>query len=75
MRNMVTHFRIKYSDGRELGVKKIQEMPEATNFQSSEAEHILGMAEYLVEDGTHLYPLETGVYRVQETGEIVMPVL
>ena len=70
----VTHFQIERA-GKGLDVSKIENFADVTNQDSAEPEYIPTTIEYVVEDGTHLMPLECGTFRIQETGEIVRQLL
>ena len=52
----ITHLWVSLSDGRQVGVIKIEKYTEASQMGSTEGEPILTTVTYLAEDGSHLLP-------------------
>jgi len=68
----VTSFVISIGNGREIECKKIENYYDATNQDSEGRELIATTVEYVTNDGRQLEPLQTGAFRIIDTGEIGM---
>jgi hypothetical protein len=67
----VTYFWATLRDGKETRVAKVEKYTEVTNADSVAQEFIPTIVSYRTDEGYHLTPMESGAFKVVETGEVV----